>query len=69
MYYQILYGRQNAQHQIIDCDNDEDAQHVAYSIYRGWASNQSIPGFCIIKRGYGYDISNSNFDILVTDCM
>lgn len=68
MIYQVLYGNQNTFHQFIECDNDEEAKKVAYSIYRGWSLNH-VPGFCVIKRGHGFDISNRNFDILVVDCM
>lgn len=69
MVYQVLYGKQNTSHQFIECENDEEAKKVAYSIYRGYKINHDTPGFCVIKRGYGFDITRSNYDILVIDCI
>lgn len=67
MYYQVMFGYFNTQ--IIECENDEEAKKVAFCLYRGWSACKSKPGFCIIKRGYGYDISRNNYDILVCDCL
>lgn len=69
MVYQVLYGNQNRNHQFIVCDNDEEAKKVALSIYRGYQINHSAQGFCVIKRGYGFDISRSDYDIMVIDCI
>lgn len=69
MVYQVLYGRQTTSHQFIECDNDKEAVKVAHSIYCGWSLNHGGHGFCVIKRGYGFDISKSDYDILVIDCI
>ena len=68
-YYQVLYGtKTSCFHEIIACKDDDEAKRVAMCIYLGWAANHTS-GICLIKRGYGFDISQSNYDILVHDCI